>query len=101
MPACGTDHPLLIAGCQWSHAIFCGSSSLVSRRRSALGDCFADGGRDFACPEVQCRLADAVARTEQVDESGGGAFEHGESQFLYPLRHPAPDPAALVVAGLW
>ena len=46
MPACGTDHPLLTAGCQWPHAIFCGSSSLVGRRRSALGDCFADGGHD-------------------------------------------------------
>ena len=68
--------------------------------RSALGDCFADGGHDFVCPEVQRRVADAVARREQVDESGGAVFEHGEGQFLYPLRHSAPDPAALVVAGL-
>src|ERR1017187_5485315 len=65
---------------------------------SALGNCFADGGHDFVCPEVQCRVADGVARREQVDESGGGAFKHGESQFLYPLRHSAPGPAALIVA---
>ena len=74
---------------------------LGSGGRSALSDCFADGGHDFVCPEVQCRVAEAVARTEQVDESGGAVFKHGESQFLYPLGHSASDPAALVVAGLW
>src|SRR5208282_5844493 len=26
-------------------------------RPSALGDCFADGGHDFVCPEVQYRVA--------------------------------------------
>ena len=66
-----------------------------------LGDCFADSGHDFVCPEVQCRVADAVARREQVNESGGTVFKHGESQLLYPLRHSAPYPAALVVAGRW
>src|SRR5580693_4682821 len=66
-----------------------------------LGDCFADGGHDFVCPEVQCGVADDVAGSDQVDQRGGAAFNHRESQFLYPLRHSAPDPAALVVAGGW
>ena len=53
------------------------------------------------CPEVHRRVAEDVARREQVDESGGAVFKHSESKFLYPLRHSTPDPAALVVAGLW
>src|SRR5580704_6755792 len=71
------------------------------RPELVLGDCFADGGHDFVCPEVQCGVADDVAGSDQVDQRGGAAFNHRESQFLYPLRHSAPDPAALVVAGGW
>ena len=52
-------------------------------------------------PKVQCHVVDDVARRDQVDESGGGVFKHGERQFLYPLCHSASDPTALVVAGLW
>src|ERR1700677_1726928 len=29
------------------------------------------------------------------------ALEHGECQFLYPLRHSTSDPTPLVVTGLW
>src|ERR1035438_4477603 len=76
------------------------ASSLAGRRGSVLGDCFADGGHDFVCPQVQCRVADDVARREQVDESGSAVVKHGGSQFRCPLRHCAPDPAAVVVAGL-
>ena len=68
--------------------------------RSALGDCCADGGHDFVCPKVQCRVADAVARTDHVLESGGSMLEHGRSELLYPLRHSTPDPAAVVVSRL-
>ena len=46
--------------------------------RSALGQCFADGGDDFVGPEVHCRVGDGLAGTDQVHESGGAAFKHGE-----------------------
>ena len=68
--------------------------------RSAPGDGFAGGGHDFVRPEIQCRVADAVAGRNQVDERGGAVFTHGERQFLYPLAHSASDPAALFVTGL-
>jgi hypothetical protein len=47
-------------------------------------------------PEVECNVADAVARRDQVDESGGAVLKHGYGQLLYPLLHSASGPAAQV-----
>ena len=58
-------------------------------------------GRDFVCPNVQCRVTDAVARPDQVDEGRSAALEYGERQFLHPLLRCTSDPTPLVVTGLW
>src|ERR1700722_3052099 len=68
--------------------------------KSGLGDCLSDSGRNVEGPTVQRRVTHAVAGSNQVDERGSVVFTHREGEFFDPLRHAAPDPAAIVVAGL-
>ena len=78
-----------------------GTGRSEGRLRSALGHRFSDGGYDFVGPEFEGRVADGVARRDQVDEGGGAMFQDGEGQFVDPLRYSTPGPAALVIAGPW
>jgi len=47
-------------------------------------------------------MSDPACRGSAVGDclAGGAVCKHGEGQFRYPLRHSAPNPPTLVVAGL-
>ena len=50
-------------------------------------------------PRASGRVGEAFAGGDQIHECGGTMFEHGIGEFVDPLRYPAADPAALVVAA--